>query len=90
MQNQLGARATPVELGEAVEPCRILAEEAHDLARRENAPVVRLRVVAERGKPLPGFAMVDGRRVEVDASVREVVLVYDVLDRVARATRVRA
>ena len=69
MKDELGAWQVVVELGKPFEPGRVGSEEMHDSERGENAPVVRLRVVSERGEPLPGRSM-DGRRgIEVEARI---------------------
>ena len=80
MQDELSARQPVVKLGEPFESDWVAPEEMHDSERGENAPVVRLRVVSERGEPFPGCSM-DGRRgIEVEARVVDVVVTDDGVD----------
>ena len=82
VKDELGARQVVVKLGEPFEPGRVAPEEMHDPERGENAPVVRLRVVSERGEPLPGRSM-DGRRgIEVEARVVDAGVADDRVDRI--------
>src|SRR5262249_12262159 len=60
VEDELGARQAVVECRGTLQSRRVVTGEMHDSESAEDAPGVRLRVVAERGKPFPRLSM-DGR-----------------------------
>ena len=74
MQHLLGGVLRRLQRRDPIEAVGVRAVQAHDLARRLDAPEVRRRVVAERREPAVSLLVLQRRGVEVQPRVGDVVL----------------